>query len=409
MSKDDPLPATDRGPAPESSNETVRCRELAVRGDLSSVASVSTLSNVRIVHVADVHLDRPFIGMDLDVARTRRAGLRAAFDRCLELARSRDADLITIGGDLWEDEHVTPDTIRWVADRLTRAGQQVVIVAGNHDPLSPGGPFDRAPFSENVTVLAAAQGLARVDVDGTTVWGTSWRRGIALDSQALRRFHVPDSDRRHVLLLHGTCGAFFDGTPHCPFASDDVRRAGFDVCLAGHLHAGGVRDDVVVYPGSPEPLTWSENGRHTAAVVDLPRSGEVSVELVDVNATRYAVCRVNVAGATSSGDVQRAAIATLADFPDSDGMHLRFEFEGRVAPGCDPSDEGIRDALLATGAASVEARDLTQPAFDLDALANGNGARAIFVKRMRDRIPEEREVGELALELGLRALEGETL
>jgi DNA repair protein SbcD/Mre11 len=364
---------------------------------------------MRIMHIADVHLDRPFVGMEIEAARARRAGLRSAFDRCLEIAQSRDVDLVTIGGDLWEDEHVTPDTIRWVADRLQRAGRAVVMVAGNHDPLSPGGPFDRAPFGANVTVLRAADALERVDVGTTTVWGISWRRGIALTAHALQGFRVPDDGRRHVLLLHGTCGTPFDGTSHCPFTVEDVRRAGFDVCLAGHLHGGSVRDGVVVYPGSPEPLSWSENGRHTAVIVNLPPAGSPGIELVDVNTGRYAVLHVDVTGATSSADVERSALHAVSEFGAPEGLHLRVELEGRVEPGCEPDQPRVREALCAAGLESVELYDRTKPAFDLDALSGGSGARAIFVTRMRERAAAGDDVAELALELGLRALEGEAL
>lgn len=364
---------------------------------------------MRLLHIADVHLDRPFVGMDVDAARVRRAGLRGAFDRCLDLAQSHDVDLVTIGGDLWEDEHVTPDTIRWVGDRLERAGRPVVIVAGNHDRLSPGGPFDRAPFSANVTLLQAAEALDRVDVGTTTVWGTSWRRGIALTARALEGFHVPADGRRHVLLLHGTCGAPFDGTPHCPFTGDAVRRAGFDVCLAGHLHAGGVRDGLVVYPGSPEPLSWSENGQHAAAIVELPLAGDPVIDLVDVNAARYVVLRLDLTGATSSADVERSALDAVRELGDPAGFHVRLELEGRVEPGCEPGDRSVHETLSAAGLASIELRDHTMPAFDLDALSRGSGARAIFVTRMRERVAAGDDLARLALELGLRALEGEAL
>lgn len=364
---------------------------------------------MRVLHLADVHLDRPFVGMALDAGRERRAALRQAFDRCLDLARGRNADVITIGGDLWEDEHVTPDTVRWVADRLTRVGRPVVIVAGNHDRLSPGGPYDRAPWSDNVTVVPADHALSPIDLGDVAIWGTSWRRSHPLTNTALKRFRVPDDGRRHVLLLHGTCGAYFDEAPHCPFTGDDVRRAGFDLCLAGHLHAAGARDEIVVYPGSPEPLTWSEGGRHTAAVVDLPVTGDPVVDLVDVNSARYAVRQVDVSGADSSADIEREAVAALAGLGELADLHLRVELEGRVTAGCDPTDPAIVDRLRDRGLASIELRDRTRVAFDLDALAAGTGARAMFVTRMRERMASGDEVAELALDLGLRALEGETL
>ena len=59
----------------------------------------------------------------------------------------------------------------------------------------------------------------------------------------------------NVLLLHGTvASAAFEDNSHCRFTAAAVRSCGFALCLAGHLHAGGVRNELVVYPGSPEPL-----------------------------------------------------------------------------------------------------------------------------------------------------------
>ena len=59
----------------------------------------------------------------------------------------------------------------------------------------------------------------------------------------------------------------------------------------------------------------------------------------------------------------------------------------------------------------VEVLDRTGVAFDLDALADGLGVTAVFVRQMAERIrarPDDRVEGE-ALQLGLRALHGERL
>ena len=73
---------------------------------------------MRILHFADVHLDRPFTGLTPDRAKDRRHDLFEAFRRCLALAREREVDLVTIGGDLWEEEHVRADTCNSVAHEL---------------------------------------------------------------------------------------------------------------------------------------------------------------------------------------------------------------------------------------------------------------------------------------------------
>lgn len=59
--------------------------------------------------MADVHLDRPFVGLARADARARRAEVRETFRKALGIARERSVDVITIGGDLWEDENVVAD------------------------------------------------------------------------------------------------------------------------------------------------------------------------------------------------------------------------------------------------------------------------------------------------------------
>jgi hypothetical protein len=59
----------------------------------------------------------------------------------------------------------------------------------------------------------------------------------------------------------------------------------------------------------------------------------------------------------------------------------------------------------------IEIHDDTAVAFDLEKLAAGMGVSAVFVRRMRERLAERPDDPslELALQLGLRALQGEEL
>jgi DNA repair protein SbcD/Mre11 len=371
---------------------------------------------VKILHLADVHLDRPFVGLALDDARARRRELREALDRCLDIAVDRAVDVVTIGGDLWEDEHVTPDTCRWVADRLGRTALPVVLVAGNHDPLHPGGPYQRVHWPENVRVLPSEAGLKRHELDALSVWGMSW--GVApLTAEALDTFSTPDDGGMHVLLLHGTAGgAAFNEGAHCPFTAADVRNAGFDLCLAGHLHAGGVRDHVVVYPGSPEPLAWDETGQHAVAIIELAPGAPPQIELLDVNSRRYVEVVVDCEGAQSSAGVERALLSSVAKAaPDGgrEGLCMRAVLRGRVDPGC-RVDVGEL-AAIGGSLTLLDLRNETQLAFDLDALAEGPTALGSFVRDLRDRIEgcdaddAHRQRLELALDLGLRAMHGDDL
>ena len=89
---------------------------------------------MRILHFADLHLDRPLVGLAPDVGRRRRQELRAALRRCLAAAREHNVDVVTIGGDLWEEEHVPPDTRRFVVSELN----DLNLVGCNNSVTPPG-------------------------------------------------------------------------------------------------------------------------------------------------------------------------------------------------------------------------------------------------------------------------------
>jgi hypothetical protein len=111
---------------------------------------------MRILHIADVHLDRPFVDLGAADARARRAEVRDTFRRALKIGEERNVDLITIGGDLWEDENVAgasagrvssseSDYSRWSLETTTRSLRE----------LASGRLEIRLPISPAVTVACA--------------------------------------------------------------------------------------------------------------------------------------------------------------------------------------------------------------------------------------------------------------
>ena len=67
---------------------------------------------LRIVHCADVHLETVF--PETRGGAARRHALADAFVRIVDEALARDADVLTIGGDLYEAERAGPQTARFL-------------------------------------------------------------------------------------------------------------------------------------------------------------------------------------------------------------------------------------------------------------------------------------------------------
>src|SRR4051812_2595374 len=140
---------------------------------------------MRIAHIGDVHLDRPFVGLSSEASKQRRLDLVDAFRRCLREASERAVDVVTIAGDLWEDENVTPDTRASVTHELEKLARPVVIVCGNHDPYLRGGVYERTSWPDNVTVVDTPRGVeVRLSPDAS-LWAASWTER-SLSSEFLR-------------------------------------------------------------------------------------------------------------------------------------------------------------------------------------------------------------------------------
>jgi DNA repair exonuclease SbcCD nuclease subunit len=363
---------------------------------------------MKILHFADVHLDRPLVGLPPDVGRHRRLELRAAFRRCLAAAREHHVDLVTIGGDLWEDEHVTPDTRRFVASELEALGLPVLMICGNHDPYLAGGNYARSAWPDNVRICRRDV-LTEFEFGPVSVWAVSWLGG-RLDMGFLEGFEAPKDGRVHLLLAHGTAIGPFDpqsDSAAAPFDPERVGRCGFALCLAGHIHAGS-EIGPVVYPGSPEPLGWGEMGRHAVVVLDVvddtPR-----VTFHDINQRRYMARVIDCDDAASSAAIEQRVQEALTD-SDPASVYLRLDLKGLIAPDCDLDVSALEDSYRGNYAA-LQVRDRTFPEYDLAAFERQNTATGHFVRSLQARIkdttePALRDQLERALRLGLHALHG---
>ena len=164
----------------------------------------------RIVHFADLHLDAGFAwaGATSSVARQRRQGLRNALLRIVAIVREVQADALFCGGDLYEDERVTPDTAEFL--RATFAGLDptpVFLAPGNHDWYGPESVYALTPWSPNVHVFREPR-LVPVSLrPGLTLWGGAHRAPANTDN-FLAGFGV-QGPGAHIALFHGAERSWF--------------------------------------------------------------------------------------------------------------------------------------------------------------------------------------------------------
>jgi DNA repair exonuclease SbcCD nuclease subunit len=355
---------------------------------------------MNLLHIADIHLDRVFHrGESRPAASRRRAELRDALTRALELGRARQVDAVCIAGDVYEHEYVSEDTVSFLHDSFSRTRVPVLVAPGNHDPYLPGSVWQRTDWPANVHVFARDAVEPFPLGPSVTVWGAAFTARDA-GPGALARFRAPDDGRTHVLLVHAalTGEQWADEAGHRPVTRAQLQATGAAYAMLGHFHDGR-GDGFLCYPGSPEPLDWGErSGAHGASIVRID-AGRVSAEPVPLATRRYVERTVSVAGAAGSAQVEAAVSAVAAQ---EAGASLRVVLAGEIEPGCE-IDPPVLAERCGAGLTELAVVDRTVPAYDLDAIAREPTVRGRFVARLR--ASGEPDASEAIL-AGLRALDG---
>jgi DNA repair exonuclease SbcCD nuclease subunit len=124
---------------------------------------------MRLLHVADVHLDAAYAGFG-GLAEARAAEVVNAFRRLPDAAVEARVDALVIAGDLFDGPHPNASTlsaVREVLGQFVDLCIPVFIVPGNHDGIS----LKLTPYQE------LARGARVVVQNGAEVGGRRWTTG----------------------------------------------------------------------------------------------------------------------------------------------------------------------------------------------------------------------------------------
>jgi DNA repair exonuclease SbcCD nuclease subunit len=285
---------------------------------------------LRIVHCADVHLETVF--PETRGGAARRSALADAFVRIVDEALARKADVLTIGGDLYEAERAGPQTARFLFEQFARFGKPIYVAPGNHDPHAPSSLLARGDLPENVKVFNEAAWRAYPLANDVTLFGFGHTPAEPGRPFANARF---DRGGVQIALVHGSdeerCPPNKRAT--APFRANEVTAAGASFLLTGHYHGGYVVTErgrpIFAYPGSPEPIKFGETATHGGIMLTVTAGG-VRVETFATARTRLIDATCALDGVTNEHSALAAIEPALALYGNDDYVRLRLT--GSVAP-----------------------------------------------------------------------------
>lgn len=212
---------------------------------------------MKFIHTADIHLGmRPDQGFPW--AGQRLHDVEQAFDQLLSAVVNHKVDLLLIAGDFFH-RLPTLQELKEIDYKLAKlAPTRVVIIAGNHDHMKKGHPYERHTFSENITILKSDQleSVSFTDI-GTTVFGFSYHTNEIREPLYDNIKSDEDTKGFQILLAHG------GDEKHCPMNYEKLKWSGFDYVALGHIHKPQIIvEDFMAYPGSLMGLNVTETGEH---------------------------------------------------------------------------------------------------------------------------------------------------
>jgi DNA repair exonuclease SbcCD nuclease subunit len=356
---------------------------------------------MRLLHLADLHLDRAFGGLAFtgcDGSR-RRELLRKSLDWAVDLAAAEQAGALVIAGDLFELEHVTADTVAFITRRLGDLKCPVLLTSGNHDAATAASPYRVARWPANV-VLALESRPTIVDLGEALLVGLGYG-GKDLSPSVLQRLPARGTETRpRLLVVHGvdldTASSEFKWGG-LGLRAADLQRLGFDHALLGHVHAGRSGEHMS-WPGTPVPLDPAETtGEHGAMWVEIA-DGRVTTSPVPANLAHFQSITIDVSDIADSSELAAAVGAALSVLDTGDRALVSCRLTGRRARTL-AVDGPALCSQWGSAVLGLNVQDNTVTEIDLDELAREPTARGSAIARLlEDGSPEAAWAAQLVAE-----------
>ncbi|EAF9235432.1 exonuclease SbcCD subunit D [Listeria monocytogenes] len=236
------------------------------------------MKEIQFLHMADLHLDSPFIGLSTlpqplfsDIQESTFQSL----ERITTVAIKEAVDFVLIAGDIYDSED---QSVRAQArfskemKRLEVANIPVFMIHGNHDFIEKHKekltlPSNVHVFSEQVEVMShkTATGVS------VNIYGFSYNERH-IRSSRVDKYKIQGNADFHIALLHGSeVSSSEEHDVYAPFRVQEISKKGFDYWALGHIHKRQLlaESPSIYYPGNIQGRNRKESGEKGASIITL--------------------------------------------------------------------------------------------------------------------------------------------
>lgn len=357
---------------------------------------------IKLIHFADLHLNAPLSSrVGWDTANKLRENKFKVIDRIAALANDKQADLILIAGDLFDDSFTDEKTIRFLADRFSKTKAYVFIACGNHDCLAKNRFYSSGSIGENIHVFGTEMEKVSLPALGCDVYGQSFSGEIERESM-LKGFQADNPEALNLMVMHGDLQRQSD---YNPIHTEDIAASGLDYLALGHIHNEKEikREGKTYYgySGIPQPHSFKDSLAPSVNYIELSKQ-EFHAAYIDVSEFRFYQLRVPISECFTSYDIQKTVLHAAEPF-DRERNLFEITLEGERPEGFHLDIRQVQEEL-SDSFLYAELKDETRLAVNFDVLKQEQTLRGEFVRLvMGDEAMTDGEKREI-LECGIHAV-----
>lgn len=368
---------------------------------------------LRFLHCADFHIDSPLSALPPSKREEKRAELLGAFSAVIDIILQEEIPLCFIAGDLFDTESPSPGAVQAVRAGFERAGDcRFFITPGNHDPYTADSVWAKERFGDNVFVFDSPT-LTAVSVPehGATVYGYAF---TASELPACPAVGARAEEGINILIAHADMRT--GQSPDAPISEAQIGATGMDYAALGHIHNSGgiprkIRDTVYAYSGCPVGRDFGECGKKGVLIGEIDAFDALkrtSAHFLPIAKHCYYRHDADISGCSDDGAVAEVIKAIIAESSLDENCSVRFTLTGNIPAEYHISRAAVKAMLPPL--AECELTDKSVPLLDEEALRRDPSLRGEFYraleKDLHSKDPAVKERAELALKLGMCAMDG---
>lgn len=281
---------------------------------------------MRLLHLADLHLDSPMRGVSAHEGApdTAASCTREAFEAAVRFALEEDVGLVVIAGDVYDGDWQDVSTGMFFARQLALlrgGGIPAVVISGNHDAASRITRQITLPQGTSVLSTKKPETVAFAEL-GVAVHGQGFATREVTENLAAG-YPTALPDMINIGLLHTSLAGHPDHDSYAAGSAQDLERLGYDYWALGHIHIRGRACDgpPAFYSGCIQGRSVRECGPHGGLLVELERGEEPIVEPVNFDVLRWSTAEIDCTSVEKLDDLLKRARSTLGGLlNDADGL-----------------------------------------------------------------------------------------